>query len=145
MNPMQRRAPPARPSYVRPMQGWWRRDPYFMRYMLREATAVAVAVYAFVLTFGVVCLAQGEAAWNGWLAALRSPASLLLHAVLLVAMVIHAKSWFDIMPKTMPMIFIGARRLRATTITRCGWAATLLASVALFAAAWAWASAWAWE
>ena len=31
---------PARRPYVRPMQGWWRRDPFFMRYMLREATAV---------------------------------------------------------------------------------------------------------
>ena len=132
------RPAPNRPAYVRPMQGWWRRDPFFVRYMLREATAVAVAVYAVVLTLGLVCLAQGEAAWNGWLAALRNPASLLLHAVLFIAMIIHAKSWFDIMPKTTPMIFIGARRLSPATITRTGWAATLLACAALFAAMWAW-------
>ena len=55
------------------MQGWWRRDPFFVRYMVREDTAVAVLVYAVVLTVGAVRLAQGEAAWNGWLAALRSP------------------------------------------------------------------------
>ena len=30
----------------RPMQGWWRRNPYFIRYMAREATAPFVAVYA---------------------------------------------------------------------------------------------------
>ena len=29
----------ARPAYVRPMNGWWRRDPYFLVYMAREATA----------------------------------------------------------------------------------------------------------
>jgi fumarate reductase subunit C len=132
-------ARPARP-FVRPMKNWWRRDPFFMRYMLREVTSVAVAVYAVVLTFGVVRLAQGEAAWNGWLEALRSPLSLLLHAALLVAMLIHAKSWFDIMPKTMPMIFVGGRRLAAQTITRTGWAATAVASVALFALAWWWGS-----
>jgi fumarate reductase subunit C len=128
-----------RKVYVRPMAGWWRRDPFFMRYMVREATAVAVLAYAIVLTVGVVRLAQGEAAWNGWLQALRSPASLLLHAVLLVSMVVHAKSWFEIMPKTLPMIVIGGRRVTASTITRTGWAAAVLASVVLFALAhWAW-------
>jgi fumarate reductase subunit C len=130
----------ARRPFVRPMTGWWRRDPFFMRYMLREATAVAVAVYAVVLALGIVRLAQGEAAWNGWLGALRSPWSLLLHAVLLVAMVIHAKSWFDIMPKTMPMIIVGGRRLEAQTITRAGWAASVVASIVLFALAWWWQS-----
>ena len=131
---------PRRRPYVRPMQGWWRRDPFFMRYMVREATALAVVAYAIVLTIGVVCLAQGEAAWNGWLAALRSPWSLLLHAVLLLAMAVHARSWFEIMPKTMPMIFIGGKRVAAAMITRTGWAATLLASIALFALAWWWQS-----
>jgi fumarate reductase subunit C len=106
--------------------------------MQREATAVAVAIYAVVLCVGVVRLSQGEAAWNGWLAALRSPWSLLLHALLLLAMLVHAKSWFEIMPKTMPMIFIGGKRLAAGTITRSGWTAALVASVLLFALAWRW-------
>ena len=122
-------------AYVRPMRGWWRRNPFFIRYMVREATAVAVAVYAIVLTTGVVRLAQGEAAWNGWLEALRSPWSLVMHVALLVAMIVHAKSWFEIMPKTMPMILIGGRRLAAATITRTGWGATIVVSVALFALA----------
>jgi fumarate reductase subunit C len=129
---------PVRRAYVRPMAGWWRRDPFFMRYMQREATAVAVAVYAIVLCAGVMRLSQGEAAWNGWLVALRSPWSLLLHALLLVAMVVHAKSWFEIMPKTMPMIVIGGKRLAASTITRTGWAAAIVASALLFALAWWW-------
>jgi fumarate reductase subunit C len=122
------------------MQGWWRRDPFFVRYMLREVTALAVAAYALILCVGMVRLAQGEAAWNGWLAALQSPWSLLLHLVLLIAMVIHAKSWFEIMPKTMPMIFIGGRRLAASTITRSGWAAAVLAGLVLFALALWWQS-----
>jgi fumarate reductase subunit C len=122
--------------FVRPMLHWWRRDPFFMAYMLREITALAVAVYAVVLGVGVVRLAQGETAWNAWLAALRSPASLLLHAVLLAAMLVHAKSWFEIMPKTMPMIVIRGRRLSSTTITRSGWAATLVATLTLGALAW---------
>ncbi len=34
----------ARRPYVRPMTGWWRRDPFFVRYMIREATALMVAL-----------------------------------------------------------------------------------------------------
>ena len=134
---MNRIADTRRP-YVRSMRGWWRRDPAFMRYMLRETTAVAVLVYAIVMTLGIVRLAQGEAAWNGWLAALRSPWAVMLHVVLLAAMAIHAQSWFAIMPKTMPMLFVFGGRLAAATITRAGWAATVLTSIAVLALAFWW-------
>ena len=126
----------AKRPYVRPMQGWWKRDPYFISYMWRETTALAVALYAVVLAVGVVRLAQGEAAWNGWLAALKSPLSVLLHLVLLAAMVVHAKSWFEIMPKTMPALQMGGKRVEVSTITRAGWAATAVATVVVLVLAW---------
>lgn len=125
-----------RTGYVRPMQGWWRRDPFFVRYMIREVTALAVLAYAIVLVVGVVRLAQGEAAWNGWLAALRSPGSILLHLVLLLSFVVHAKSWFEIMPKTMPMMFVGGHRVEGSTITRTGWTVTVLVSLVVLALTW---------
>lgn len=130
----------ARRPYVRPMGRWWRRDPRFVRYMWREATALAVAAYAVVLAVGVLRLSQGEAAWDGWLAALRSPLSLALHALLLAAMLVHAKSWFEIMPKTMPTLHVGGRRVAAATITRAGWAAAAVASAVVLALAWGWRS-----
>lgn len=130
--------PPVRRGYVRPMRGWWRRDRFFVRYMVREATALAVAAYAIVLTVGVVRLAQGEAAWNAWFGVLQTPVAMLLHLAMLIAFVYHAYSWFDIMPKTMPMLFIGGRRVAAKTITRAGWAAALAASVVLYGLASAW-------
>lgn len=119
----------ARKPYVRPMKGWWNRDPFFMRYMVREVTALGVLVYAVILAWGLVRLSQGEAAWNGFVAALRSPLALLLHVVLLVSFVIHAQSWFEIMPKTMPMLHLGGRRVEAATITRTGILATVAVTV----------------
>jgi fumarate reductase subunit C len=121
-----------RRPYVRPMRAWWRRDPVFMRYMARESTALAVLAYAIVLTVGVVRLAQGEAAWNGWLAALQSPLAVAMHLVVLVAMVVHALSWFAIMPKVMSIMYVGGRRVTDAAITRTGWIAAVVASVALF-------------
>ena len=118
-----------RKPYVLPMQGWWKRDPFFVAYMIRETTALGVGVYAVILAWGLVRLAQGEAAWNGWLAAMRSPLSIALHLVLLVAFVVHAKSWFEIMPKTMPMMRMGGQRVEGAAITRAGFAAAVAATV----------------
>ncbi len=122
--PVQGRRP-----YVRPMTGWWKRDPFFVAYMIRETTALGVLIYAVVLACGMVRLAQGEAAWNGWLDAMKSPLALLLHAVLLLGFVVHAKSWFEIMPKTMPMMHAGGKRVEAATITRTGFVATAAVTI----------------
>ena len=125
-----------RRPYVRPMAGWWRRDPFFVRYMVREVTAVIVALYAVVLLFGIWRLSQGEVAWNGWLEAMRSPWSVAAHLVMLVAMAYHTYSWFEIMPKTMPLMFVAGKRVAAQTITRVGLAVAVLAALALFGMAW---------
>jgi fumarate reductase subunit C len=81
---------------------------------------------------GVLRLAQGESAWNGWLAALKSPLSLALHALLLVSMIEHARSWFEIMPKTMPYLYAGGQQVAPSTIQRSGWIASVVAAVAVY-------------
>ncbi len=118
--------------YVRSMKSWWRRDPFFVNYMVREATAVFVAVYALILMVGLIRLAQGEAQWNGWLAALKHPASIAFHVLTLFAFVVHTWSWFRIMPKTMPIIFVGANRVPPNVITGAGVAAAVVACAAVF-------------
>ena len=125
-----------RKPYIRPMTRWWQRDPFFVHYMWREGTALAVAAYAVVLVVGAWRLAQGQAAFEGWLQALRSWPSIVFHLVLLAAMVVHAVSWFQIMPKTMPMLFVDGERVPAATITRAGLVTAVAAALALFALAW---------
>jgi len=118
--------------YVRSMDGWWKRNAYYLRYMAREMTAVFVAAYAVVLLVGVVRLGQGEAAFNGWLQALKSPLSLVFHLVVLATFVYHTWSWFNIMPITMPMMFVGRNRVTPGTITGIGLVAAVIACAALF-------------
>jgi fumarate reductase subunit C len=103
-----------------------------MRYMAREVTAVFVAAYAAVLLVGLVRLGHGEAAYDAWLQALKSPLSLLFHLILLATFIYHTWSWFNIMPKTMPMIFVGGKRLQPGTITGAGLAAAVLGCLAVF-------------
>lgn len=120
-----------RRPYVRSMDGWWKRDAYFMRYMAREVTALFVAAYAVVLLVGLVRLGQGEAAFNGWLQSLKSPLSLVFHLVVLVVFFYHTWSWFNIMPKTMPIMFLGGKRVQPGTITGTGLAAAVVACLAV--------------
>ena len=122
-------------TYIRPMGTWWRRRPFYRRYMLREATCVAVIAYPLVLLVGLWRLAQGPAAFDAWRSALATPASLLAHVVLLAAFVFHAWTWFEVMPKTLPIVRVGGRRVADTTIVRSGVAAAVVASVLLLALA----------
>jgi fumarate reductase subunit C len=125
-----------RKPYQRPMAGWYKRDPFFVRYMWREATALGVLFYAIVLMVGVQRLSQGEAAFNGWLDALRSPLSLVFHLVLLVAMVYHVYTWFEVMPKTMPILYAGGKRVSDGAIMRGGVIAAIVTNLALLAIVW---------
>jgi fumarate reductase subunit C len=121
-----------RQPYVRPMNGWWRKNTYYIRYMAREFTALLVAAYATVLLVGLVRLSQGEAAFNAWLQALKSPLSLVFHLIVLATFVYHTWSWFKTMPITMPVMFIGGKRVQPGTITGIGIAASVVASLAVF-------------
>ena len=121
-----------RRTYVRPMAGWWKRNPFFMRYMAREVTALFVAAYALVLQAGLVRLSQGHDAFEQWLDGMRSPLSIAFHLVLLAIFVYHTYSWFTIMPKTMAPVVVGGKRLSNATITGLGLAAAAVAGIALF-------------
>ena len=120
-----------RRPYVRSMDGWWKRDGYFKAYMAREVTAIFVAAYAVVLLAGVVRLSQGEAAFNGWLQYLKTPWMLVFHLLVLGVFCYHTWSWFQIMPKTMPIMFVGGKRVQPGTITGTGLAAAVVACLAV--------------
>ena len=119
-------------TYVRPMQGWWRRNPYFVRYMIREGSSVFLAIYSLILLVGLFRLAQGEAAWNGWLAALTNPVSIVFHWVALLTVGYHAYTWWLVAPKTAPDLRIAGRPLPECAITAGGLLGTLGASVLIY-------------
>jgi len=125
-----------RRPYKRPMAGWWRKNPYFVRYMLREGTALVVAGYAFFLLAGLVSLANGPHAYAGWLQSMRSPLAVLLHIGALIVMAYHTWTWFEIMPKTMPPLIVNGKRVAPGVITWSGVAAAVVTSVVVFLIVW---------
>lgn len=137
MNPLPRTV---RPPYVRPMKGWWRKNPFFVCYMAREATALIVAAYALFMLAGLLALASGKPAYEAWLACVRSPVSVMLHLIVLAGMVYHSWTWFAIMPKTMPPLLVRGKRVPAHLITLAGVVAAVASSVVLFLVTWSLAS-----
>ncbi len=91
-------------THVRPMSGWWHRNPYFTRYMVREGSAVALTVYALLLLAGLACLAHSESAFESWRELLGTPASIALHLLALPLLAYHSLTWFQVMPKTAPRL-----------------------------------------
>ena len=121
-------------TYVRPMQGWWRRNPYFVRYMIREGSSVFLAIYSLILLVGLLRLSQGEAAWDGWRAALTNPWSILFHWLALLTVSYHAWTWWKVAPKTAPDLRLGGRPLPEMLITAAGCAATIAVSILVYMA-----------
>ena len=126
---------PAIRTYRRPMTGWWKRNPWYRAYMLRELTSIVIVAYALFLLCGLYHLAHGPEAWNQWQARLASPLSIVLHAFVFVVMVYHAWTWFAVMPKTMPFVRLGGRRVADAAIVRGGLAAGIAAFAVLVALA----------
>lgn len=125
-----------RRPYVRSMDGWWKKNPFYVEYMVHEGTALFVAAYSIVLTVGLVRLSQGEAAWNGYLEALKSPLSIIFHLVLLAAIVYHAFTWFKLFKLTTPPLVIKGKQVDPDLIIRGGWAAGVGAAIVSFIIVW---------
>lgn len=123
----------ARKPYVRPMGGWWRRNPFFLRYMVRESSAVFLAVYAVILLVGVFRLSQGEGAYNAWLAALTNPLAIVFHLVALLTVAYHAYTWWKVMPKTMPTLRVAGKPISEIALSAGGWTATVVVSLVVYA------------
>ena len=125
-----------RKPYVRSMDGWWKKNPFFVEYVVHESTALFVLAYAFILLVGLVRLGQGEAAWTAWLEALKSPLALACHLVLLAVITYHTITWFKIMPITLPPIVVNGKKLSPCAIVSGGLTAAALAGLGLFAVVW---------
>ena len=121
-------------TYTRPVAGWWRRNPFYRAYIVREMTCIAVIAYALELLVGLARLVQGREAFEAWLASLARPWPIFLNCVALLLIAYHAWTWFEVMPKTLPFINLGGRRVPDRTIVASGAIAAVIASlVVLFA------------
>lgn len=123
-------------TYRRPMAGWWHRNPYYLWYMLREASCIFVTVYALILLVGLFRLYQGASRFDAWRASLSSNGAVLFHSVTLALVLYHAWTWFKVMPRTLPFVRLGSWRAPDGFIVSFALLSSVALSAALFIAVW---------
>lgn len=121
-----------RRPYVRevPKHRWFFRHPRYMRYMAREVTCLFIGGYTILMIVGLLRLSQGQAAWEGFLAALRSPLSVLLHLLALGFALYNTVTWFNVTPKALPLQ-IGEELMPGSVVTGAHYAIWAVLSLAV--------------
>jgi len=120
-----------RRPFLRPQQPrWWAHPPY-RTYTIRELCGVAFAIYAAILLIGVICLFCGREAFTAYQCFLISPWSLLIHLLLLAAALWHTRTWFQILPKTLPKLVSHGKLVPQSLITSIGLLVAVICSVLL--------------
>jgi len=101
----------SRRPYIREVSatGWWLQQARYVRYMLREISSLFIGCYVLVLIVGLLQLARGEAAYEGYRSALTGTAGTLLGLLTLLFALYHSYTWFRVTPKAMPLMLRGKR------------------------------------
>lgn len=123
-----------KPYQPRQSRWWWTKNPFFLRYMIREATSVFVLIYSLLLILGLYQLKQGETAWQQWLALVNHPALILFNLLALAAAIYHAATWFKLAPKIM-VVRLGDWKLPEPLMVKGQWIGMLLTTAMLLALA----------
>jgi fumarate reductase subunit C len=109
---------------------WWVHKWVHFRFITRELTSVPVALYALVLLFQIRALAQGPEAYASFLAWLKTPFSIALHAIAFLLVLFHSLTWFNLAPKAL-VIRIGKKRIPGGVIAASNYVAWVVFSVAI--------------
>ncbi len=106
---------------------WWLQNRAYTGFVLRELTSVFVAFFAVVYLWEVRAVLQGPEAYAQFLARLRSPLFVFLHAVAFLFVLFHAITWFNLAPKAM-VVRLGGTRVPDWVVVGLNYAAWLLLS-----------------
>jgi len=94
---------------------WWIHKKAYVKFILRELTSIFVAAYALILIFQVYAIGQGEDAWLVLIDWFSSPLSVILHIVILVFVLFHTITWFNLAPSAI-VLKIGKKRIPGSVI-----------------------------
>ncbi len=80
--------------------GWWAHNRRYLLFMLREAGGSLSAVYGLLLLGLLIAFNQGASSYANYLTFLETPAMLVVQAVILFFVLVHAITWFYLIGKS---------------------------------------------
>jgi len=121
-----------RPYIRKPSKsGWWLAQPRYVRYMLREISALFIGLYVLVLMIGLYQLSQGKAAFDEFLASAEGSLGLAFAVVAILFAIYHTYTWFQVTPKAMPLT-LGGKKIPGAFIIAAHWLGFVLLSAAMW-------------
>ena len=116
-------------TYQRPVSNtWWLKRKSYILFMIRELTSVFVAGYCIFLLVLVYKLTQGSGVYGNFMAALKSPISVVLHLITLVFVLYHTITWFNLTPKIL-VLYKGEDRIPQVLIAGMFYAGWVVVSI----------------
>jgi succinate dehydrogenase subunit C len=99
-------------TYPRQVSRTWflTRWPYRI-FMLRELSGIFLAGYTILLLVLVMKVHDGPAAYSSFRDTLQSPALIVFNCVALLFALLHTVTWFQAMPKVLPLRYGHQHRL----------------------------------
>lgn len=113
---------------------WWANRWIHIKFIARELTSICVAAYVILLLFYVRAILNGPQAFEEFSAILKSPIVIAVHVLMLVGLLFHSITWFNLAPKAM-VIKLGKNNIPGVVIALMnylGWFAISLFFVWLF-------------
>jgi len=80
--------------------GWWTHNRRYLVFMFREAGGSLSAVYGLILLGLLITYSQGASAYADYVAFLQTPAMLVVQALILFFVLVHALTWFYLIGKS---------------------------------------------
>jgi fumarate reductase subunit C len=89
------------PKPYRPrMSAYWYLDQWhYLRYAMRESSSFFVAYFAVVTLVQIAALEAGPTRYAQFQACMRCPGMIVLNAIALVFIMLHAVTWFTLVPR----------------------------------------------
>ena len=109
---------------------WWLEKLAYGKFITRELTSVAVGYVAMLLMLEVWVLSEGQGAYERFGNLLQSPPVLFFHGVVLLFLLFHSVTWFNLAPKAL-VLHLGRRRVPDAAVLAGHYAAWLVATAVL--------------
>jgi fumarate reductase subunit C len=94
--------------YRRRMSAYWYFDRWpYLKFMLRETSSVFVAYFAVLTLIQIHAISTGPTAYAHFQAYMRSPLMIIVNALALIFVCIHAVTWFVLVPRVMAREVLG--------------------------------------
>ena len=108
--------------YPKMRTNWWLSRPGYVRFMIREATSVFIAIFLIEFLVLVRAIAQGPDAYAAIVGRLASPGWIVFNAVALVFALYHTVTWF-MLTGVVQVVRVGDQRVPPAMIVAGAFAA----------------------